>query len=441
MSLKIVFAAFLLSARLSAADFQVHPVLEPYQANPVLRAAVQQQLADWRPSLTAQLPAEPTAEIARQYVTILKANQAEIGPQALTAVLGENNARALDSLHVEPKELAAAGQGAQGIEQWTTRFNQTFDHAAAAGNSTDAAPVVAEVPPAAASGLLSAPKESARPSAEDIPSPRTVVFLTDFGLKDPAVGICKLVMSQINEALRIIDLSHLIPPFNVRLASDFLAAALHHAKPGTVFVAVVDPGVGSARRSVAVRTAKGHLLVGPDNGLFAKAVAEQGLDQAVEITNPAYFYKPAAVSSTFHGRDIYAPVGAHLASGVPLEEIGPKVTQLTPLQVTAPQLNKGEIHGEVVYLEDPFGSVLTDIPKRLLEDAGWGPGVTLEIGIGGRKFTLPYGKTFSNVPRHEPLALIHSRGVLSFSINQGNFAHDFDVKEGAPVVVRAVRAD
>jgi hypothetical protein len=451
--------SLLLCAAAGAVELAVHPLLEPYQVQPALRAAVTLQLAGLQSPLPLPFPAATSlaadpalaaravpaaadaAELARQYIVALKAHEAEIGAGPLEAALGAVNARALASLRVDPRALADVRRGAPEAERTAARFNALFDGRGAAAGAEPIAAAVG-VTPSRPSGLAAASLQPRAPAAETVPANGTLVFLTDFGLKDPAVGICKLVMAGINSALNVVDLSHLVPPFNVGLAADFLAAAIVHARPGTVFVAVVDPGVGGARKSIAARTSRGHLLVGPDNGLFAKAVAAAGLDKVFELANPAYFHS-SGVSSTFHGRDIYAPVGAHLASGVRIEDLGPELDGLAPLAGREAVLENGEIRGRVAYVEDPFGSVLTDIPRSLVEEAGWRPrqGLRLEVRVGDRTATLPYEKTFSDVPAGAPLALIHSREVLSFSLNQGHFGDAHGVKEGALVVVRAAPPD
>src|SRR5688572_24458522 len=157
----------------------------------------------------------------------------------------------------------------------------------------------------------------------DVPrDPATVLFLTDFGVRDGAVALCKGVMWEIAPQLRIVDVSLEIPPYDIETAGEVLEQSMAYYFGGTVAVAVVDPGVGSARKSVAILTKKGHLLVGPDNGLFTLVMESEGLERAVELTNKRY-QREGDASYTFHGRDIFSPVAAHLAAGVPLDSLGP----------------------------------------------------------------------------------------------------------------------
>jgi S-adenosylmethionine hydrolase len=266
----------------------------------------------------------------------------------------------------------------------------------------------------------------------------TVLFLSDFGETDGAVAACKGVMWSIAPELRIVDLSHDIPPYDIETAAEVLEQAVAFYPSGTVVVAVVDPGVGSERRATAIRTQKGHLLVGPDNGLFTLLIQTEGFDRAVELRNARYFRDSGRTSSTFHGRDIFAPVAAHLAAGVPLDSLGPS---LVPVRLElAPARRLGDrIEGTVRYIEDPYGNVVTNIPATLLDALGAHVGDSLEVRIGTRTMRLPWRNTFSDVPPGEGLALMHSRGVLSFSVNQGSFAHRFGVERRSLVALRPLR--
>lgn len=272
--------------------------------------------------------------------------------------------------------------------------------------------------------------------AEPSPSP-TILFLSDFGTRDGAVAACKGVMLAIAPAVRVIDLTHDVPAYDVEAAAEVLEQALPYYPEGTVAVAVVDPGVGSERRAIAVRTRSGHYLVGPDNGLFTLVMQTAGLDRAVELRNPRYF-RAAESSHTFHGRDLFAPVAAHLAAGVPLDSLGPAVEPVRLAARTA-QYADGVVRGRVRYVEDPYGNVVTDVAPALLDSLGARAGDTLLVTIGTRALPLPWRRTFSDVAIGQPLALMHSRALLSFSINQGDFAARFGVKRGDSVSVRRAR--
>lgn len=261
--------------------------------------------------------------------------------------------------------------------------------------------------------------------------PATVLFLTDFGVKDGAVPLCKGVMWSIEPTLRVVDVTHQIPPYDIETAAEVLEQTLPFYPSGTVTVAVVDPGVGSERKSIAALTKKGHLLVGPDNGIFTLVIDAEGFDRAVELRERRYF-RPGEKSFTFHGRDVFSPVGAHLAQGTPIDSLGPPV-QLVRLPVVRPQITNGVVSGTVRYIEDPYGNVVTNIPAALLDSAGLHAGDSIEVRIGTRTLRLPWRATFSDVPNGTPLAVMHSRGLMSFSINQGDFASTYGVKRGSDV--------
>ena len=262
----------------------------------------------------------------------------------------------------------------------------------------------------------------------------TIVFVTDFGTRDGAVAACKGVMVSIAPDARIVDLTHDVPPYDIETAGEVLEQALPFYPTGTVAVAVIDPGVGSERKAIAVVTRRGHVLVGPDNGLFTLVMQTEGVARAVELRETRYFRAPQT-SSTFHGRDIFAPVAAHLANGTPVDSLGPPITPLM-LDVRPARLNGGRIEGTVRYIEDPYGNVVTNIPATLMDSLAARVGDSLEVRLPSRILRLPWRNTFNDVSQGQALALLHSRGVLSFSINQGDFAIRFGVKRKDSVSIR-----
>ena len=274
-------------------------------------------------------------------------------------------------------------------------------------------------------------------SARTEPRSPTLLFLTDFGVRDGAVAVCKGVMLGVEPRLRIVDISHEIPPYEIETAGEVIEQALPYYPSGTVVVAVVDPGVGSTRKAIAILTKKGHILVGPDNGVFTLVLETEGLDRAVELTNKRYLREGEA-SYTFHGRDIFSPAGAHLAAGVPIDSLGPAVTPIR-LDVHPARLQQGGIVGEVRYIEDPYGNVVTNIPAALLDSAGMHVGDSLDVRIARRSMRLPWRRTFSDVPRGAPLAVMHERGLLSFSLNQADFARVHHIRRNDSVSVRLPR--
>jgi S-adenosylmethionine hydrolase len=275
--------------------------------------------------------------------------------------------------------------------------------------------------------------------AQDAPRPGlgtpTLLFLTDFGVKDGAVAVCKGVMWSIAPDLRIVDLTHEVPPYDIETAAEVLEQAVPFYPSGTVAVAVVDPGVGSERKAAAILTKKGHLLVGPDNGIFTLVLETEGLDRAVELKNQKYFRKTDN-SFTFHGRDLFSPVAAHLAAGTPLDSLGPP---MVPVRLNLDRARRvgGAVEGAVRYIEDPYGNVVTNIPGALIDSIAQ-LGDLLLVRIGPRTIRVPWRRTFSDVRAGQALAVMHSRGLLSFSINQGNFAAKFGVRRKDAVSVRRI---
>jgi S-adenosyl-L-methionine hydrolase (adenosine-forming) len=267
----------------------------------------------------------------------------------------------------------------------------------------------------------------------------TVVFMSDFGNQDHSVAVCKAAMLHVNPDLRIIDLTHETPPYNIRHAASILAHTVRYYPKDTVFVAVIDPGVGSARNPMAVKTKQGHYLVGPDNGVFSAIIAEEGIASAVKLENSQYYFHLREVSSTFHGRDIFSSVAAHLASGISIQDLGSFIKEPVRLAAEEAILQNGEIQGIVVRIEEPYGNILTNIPEKMLAKAGIKLGDTIRIEIGRKKYLMPYKNTFADVPVGKSLALTHSDDHLSFSVNQGNFAQQEQVQADAKIRIQKTK--
>jgi S-adenosylmethionine hydrolase len=263
-------------------------------------------------------------------------------------------------------------------------------------------------------------QDSASPSASPSPHP-TIVFMTDFGTANDAVAICKAVIIGIAPDARIMDITHQVTPFSIEEASRFLAGVSPYYPAGTVFLSVVDPGVGTSRKAVIVKSKKGQYFVLPDNGLITPVIDRDGLDSAREITNTSWMIQ-APVSSTFHGRDIFSPAAAHLATGWDFTLAGPEVPQLVRLTArTSTSTDKG-IEGEIIGLDDPYGSLVTDIPGEDFKKLGYTLGDKVVVQINKKPVAVPYVKTFMNVPVGENLLYIDSRGRVGIANNEGNFA-------------------
>jgi len=275
------------------------------------------------------------------------------------------------------------------------------------------------------SGDSSAAKSGSRP---------TIVFMTDFGTANDAVAICKAVMISIAPDARIMDITHGVTPFRIEEGARFLEAVSPYYPAGTVFVAVVDPGVGTSRKAIIVKTKRRQYFVLPDNGLITPVIDRDGLDSAREITNQSWMIQ-AAISSTFHGRDIFSPAAAHLASGWDFNLVGPVVSQLVRLTLkTSTTTDKG-IDGNIIALDDPFGSLVTDIPGGEFKKLGYSLGDKFRIEINKKPVTVPYVKTFMDVRVGDVLLFIDSRDRVSIAINQGNYSKKFVVESPGTIFI------
>ena len=258
--------------------------------------------------------------------------------------------------------------------------------------------------------------------------PGLITLTTDFGLRDPLVGIMKGVLLSICPSARLVDLTHEVPPQDILAGGLALEAATPFFPPGTVHLAVVDPGVGSARRAIAVR-AGGYYLVGPDNGLFTFALEGAGWT-AVSVTAPEY--RLAEVSRTFHGRDVFAPAAAYLAAGVPLERLGPAVSDPERLHRPGCRLEGGELVGEVLDA-DRFGNLITSIPAARLTELPGPGGVALEVA--GRRLRGPVG-AYAEGGDGEPAVIVGSTGRLEIFVRAGSARDNLGAGRGAIVRVR-----
>jgi S-adenosylmethionine hydrolase len=254
----------------------------------------------------------------------------------------------------------------------------------------------------------------------------TIVFMTDFGTANDAVAICRAVIYNIAPDVRLTDITHQVMPFSIEEASRFLAGVTPYYPSGTVFLVVVDPGVGTTRKAVIVKSKKGQYFVLPDNGLITPVIERDGLDSAREISNQNWMIQ-AAVSSTFHGRDIFSPAAAHLAAGWDYNLVGPEVAQLVQLTPkTSTTTDKG-IDGDIIGLDDPYGSLITDIPGDEFKKLGYNLGDKVTVQINKKPVSVPYVKTFMDVPVGDSLLYIDSRGRIGIANNEGNYSKEFNI--------------
>lgn len=249
----------------------------------------------------------------------------------------------------------------------------------------------------------------------------TIVFMTDFGTANDAVAVCKAVILGIVPDAQLMDITHQVTPYQIEEASRFLAGVTPYYPAGTIFLVVVDPGVGTSRKAVIVKSKKDQYFVLPDNGLITPVIERDGLDSAREITNTAWMLNPQ-VSSTFHGRDIFSPAAAHLAEGWDFTMAGPVVAQLVQLTPKVSSTSENGIEGDIIGLDDPYGSLITDIPGEEFKKLGYQLGDKIIVQLNKKPFTVPYVKTFMDVQVGEPLLYIDSRGRLGLALNQRNFS-------------------
>lgn len=260
---------------------------------------------------------------------------------------------------------------------------------------------------------------------------RIITLLSDFGIKDQYVASMRGVILTVNPRLRVVDITHQIPKYNIRIASFILAQSAPTFPRGTVHMAVVDPGVGTKRLPIIIQT-KNYQFVGPDNGLLASAVEQDKVVRIHKIENSKYMRQ--VVSSTFHARDIFAPVAAHLASGVKIQKFGPSLKDFMKIEQMVPQFEDKRVSAEVTAI-DSFGNVVTNIPgseivKHLKE------GERILVKFGRSELNVPFLQTYGDVREGEILSLIGSSTFLELGINHGNFAEKFhDIEMGMRVEI------
>lgn len=261
-------------------------------------------------------------------------------------------------------------------------------------------------------------------------SPNGVItFITDFGTKDVYAGILKGIVLSINPDARIVDITHEIPSHDIMNASFMLANAYHHFPVGTIHVVIVDPGVGSERKNIAVRTEQ-YFFVGPDNGVFSLVLSRKKALEIRKITTAPFIFD--TISYTFHGRDVYAPCAGHLSSGKHFSGIGPELREIVTL--TYPEVDRkgNTLTGEVVSI-DTFGNMITNISQDIFRD--FTSGSRFEIYFATERFqTVSY--RYTDVSPGSPLVLFGSSGHLEISMNGGSAAAYFITSTGSTVTVR-----
>jgi S-adenosylmethionine hydrolase len=263
--------------------------------------------------------------------------------------------------------------------------------------------------------------------------------MTDFGVLDDSVAICRGVMYSVMPDVRIVDLTHQVTPYSILDGARFLYGATPYYPAGTVFVVVIDPGVGSSRKAIVAKSKRGQYFVLPDNGLLTLVEQRDGIEAARAITNPAWMIG-SMLSSTFHGRDIFSPVGAHMARGDDWTSVGPgvPVKALVRLDLKAAKVDERGLSAEVIATDGPFGNLVTNVDADEFLKLGYQRGGEVPLKLGEKEMKIKFVRTFSDLPVGEPLLYIDSRGHLGLAVNQGSFAAAYGIKP--PVALFIPRA-
>jgi S-adenosylmethionine hydrolase len=263
---------------------------------------------------------------------------------------------------------------------------------------------------------------------------RPIAFITDLGVKDDAVGMCKGMMLAINPQAAVVDITHEVRPFDVHEAGHYLGDLPDYFPDGTVFCCIVYPETGSGPAIAAVNH-RGQIFVGPDNGVFSRVLRRYGLREAYEITNPQVC-RPE-MSRSFLGRDVIASCAAHLSTGHPVHEVGPARQDLVWLsaETESVTVGAGTVSCRVSLVDKNFGNVWTDISRDDLARAGLAHATTLRVRVGDETDDWPLVATFGNVPDGGRLAYFNSRNRLAFALNKRDLAEEIKINRGASVEI------
>ena len=277
--------------------------------------------------------------------------------------------------------------------------------------------------------LVAGPVRAAAPG-------RMVGFLSDFDEIDDAVAICRAVILSLAPDARLLDITHRVPPYDVEAGARLLAGSAPWLAADAVILVVVDPGVGSTRRAIVARTRRGQSLVLPDNGLITLLDASDPIVQAREITAESWMIG-ARRSSTFHGRDIFAPVVGRLARGDDWRGVGPEIDPKTliRLDLAPPRMGADGVHARAIGTDGPYGNLILDLSAEAFAGLGWRLGETVPLTVAGRPEPAPYVRTFSDVPEGAVLLYPDSRGRMSLALNMGNYAAARGVGPGVEVFI------
>ena len=264
---------------------------------------------------------------------------------------------------------------------------------------------------------------------------KIITMTTDFGLDNWFVGTMKGVIKGINPDVEIVDITHSIRHCNVREGAFTLLNSYCYFPEGTIHLAVIDPGVGTARRCIAVRSTR-YYFVAPDNGVLSYAINQEEGVKIIAIENPKYMLQQ--ISTTFHGRDIFAPAAAHLSLGAGIKEFGTSIDDPILFEKSAPaRIGARELIGHIIFI-DHFGNCITDIAVKHIEEIG-GKSATNRIKIKIRdKEIRKFSNTYSDGTVNELICLFGSSGYLEFSVNKGNANKQFTIEEGGEFILKVL---
>ena len=266
---------------------------------------------------------------------------------------------------------------------------------------------------------------------------KIVVFQTDYGLKDGAVAAMKGVAMGVSPDLKLYDLTHEIPAYNIWEAAYRLQQTVEYWPSGTVFVSVVDPGVGTNRKSVVLKTRSGHFIVTPDNGTLTLVAQSLGVAELRQIDETVNRRKGSERSYTFHGRDVYAYTAARLAAGViSFEQVGPALpNEVVTIPFQKAKFESGKIRGTIAILDIQYGNIWTNIPDDVFKQLGVKTGDSVRVSIyhnNVKKYDgkMPYAETFGTVAKNKPLLYLNSLMQVAFALNMGNFSETYHIYSG-----------
>ena len=260
-------------------------------------------------------------------------------------------------------------------------------------------------------------------------SPSPLAIITDFGYRDHYVGAMKGVIASISPNTPVIDITHGIPPQSIVAGAIALRESWRYFPPRTIFLAVIDPGVGTARAPIAIETHAGARFVGPDNGVLWLAASEAGIKRIVKLTSTRH--RLTSVSATFHGRDIFAPAAAHLSRGTPLASLGPALRTIEKFELPRAVQSSGELRGEVVYV-DSFGNLVSNIARdQAARFQACFRDKSLSVRIKRVTAAIPIVDAYAAVPKGAPLAIFGSFGLLEVAVRDGNAATQFGAAPGS----------